>query len=468
MAEPSTRGGRARRAAPAHRVGRYVLRAAVAYLFLLVAWPVSSSAAQNVRRRAHRRPGHPRRPRRDARAAAHGVRRHRGGGHQHRVRRGHVDPAGALPVPGPAALNALVDLPVSCRRSSSACRCARLRRPRQAGSVPGSRTPASRSSTPHPASCSRPCSWRCRWSCARSSPCSRRRASSRSRPPGASAPTRCDLPAHHAAHHPVGRRLRRRAQPRPLARRVRRGEGRVGERPRRDPDATLVVEEKYLNFDKGGAYATAFLLALVSVACIVVVSFVRPKENELEAAMSIEVSPRRQAVRRLRRPRRRDGQHPPPGSSPRCSGRAAAASPRCCASSRARPGGRGHGRDRGHRRHVPAAAEAQRRLRVPALRGVQAHDRAPQRGVRAGDPAAAEGRDPPARSTSCSSSCTSSSSPTGCRRSSRRPAPAHGAGAGAGGGARPCCCSTSRSARSTPRCARSCATGCAGCTTRCT
>ncbi len=43
--------------------------------------------------------------------------------------------------------------------------------------------------------------------------------------------------------------------------------------------ATLVVEEKYLNFDKGGAYATAFLLALVSVACIVVVSFIRPKET---------------------------------------------------------------------------------------------------------------------------------------------------------------------------------------------
>jgi sulfate transport system permease protein len=43
--------------------------------------------------------------------------------------------------------------------------------------------------------------------------------------------------------------------------------------------ATLVVEEKYLSFDKGGAYATAFLLALVSVACIVVVSIVRPKES---------------------------------------------------------------------------------------------------------------------------------------------------------------------------------------------
>ena len=44
--------------------------------------------------------------------------------------------------------------------------------------------------------------------------------------------------------------------------------------------ATLVVEEKYLNFDKGGAYATAFLLALVSVACIVVVSFIRPQTSK--------------------------------------------------------------------------------------------------------------------------------------------------------------------------------------------
>jgi sulfate/thiosulfate transport system permease protein len=41
----------------------------------------------------------------------------------------------------------------------------------------------------------------------------------------------------------------------------------------------LVVEEKYLNFDQAGAYATAFLLAMVSVACIVVASLVRPKEQ---------------------------------------------------------------------------------------------------------------------------------------------------------------------------------------------
>ncbi len=44
--------------------------------------------------------------------------------------------------------------------------------------------------------------------------------------------------------------------------------------------APLVVEEKYLNFDKGGAYATAFLLTLVAVACIVVVTIIRPEEND--------------------------------------------------------------------------------------------------------------------------------------------------------------------------------------------
>ena len=43
--------------------------------------------------------------------------------------------------------------------------------------------------------------------------------------------------------------------------------------------ATLVVEEKYLNFDKGGAYATAFLLALIAVACIVAVAALRPREG---------------------------------------------------------------------------------------------------------------------------------------------------------------------------------------------
>jgi sulfate transport system permease protein len=43
--------------------------------------------------------------------------------------------------------------------------------------------------------------------------------------------------------------------------------------------ATMVVEERYLNFDQAGAYASAFLLTMVSVACIVVVTIIRPKED---------------------------------------------------------------------------------------------------------------------------------------------------------------------------------------------
>ncbi len=44
--------------------------------------------------------------------------------------------------------------------------------------------------------------------------------------------------------------------------------------------ATLVVEEKYLNFDATGAYAVAFVLAMVSVVCIVVVAWLRPDKEE--------------------------------------------------------------------------------------------------------------------------------------------------------------------------------------------
>jgi sulfate transport system permease protein len=44
--------------------------------------------------------------------------------------------------------------------------------------------------------------------------------------------------------------------------------------------ATLVVEEKYQNFDQGGAYAVAFLLALVAVGCIVVVAIIRPDRSD--------------------------------------------------------------------------------------------------------------------------------------------------------------------------------------------
>jgi sulfate transport system permease protein len=43
--------------------------------------------------------------------------------------------------------------------------------------------------------------------------------------------------------------------------------------------ATLVVEEKYQSFEQSSAYSISFVLAFVSVLCIVVVSILRPKES---------------------------------------------------------------------------------------------------------------------------------------------------------------------------------------------
>ena len=71
-------------------------------------------------------------------------------------------------------------------------------------------------------------------------------------------------------------------------------------------------------------------------------------------------------------------------------------------------------------------------------------------------------------STSCSSWCTSRSSPTATRPSSPAASASGWRWPARWPWSRRCCCWTSRSARSTPRCARSCAPGCAGCTTRCT
>ena len=45
----------------------------------------------------------------------------------------------------------------------------------------------------------------------------------------------------------------------------------------RTQTATLMVEAKYQNFQQATAYATSFLLILVSVACLVVVAILRPK-----------------------------------------------------------------------------------------------------------------------------------------------------------------------------------------------
>ena len=47
----------------------------------------------------------------------------------------------------------------------------------------------------------------------------------------------------------------------------------------RTQTATLVVEQKYQNFEQSTAYSAAFLLAFAAVVCIVVVSILRPKET---------------------------------------------------------------------------------------------------------------------------------------------------------------------------------------------
>lgn len=50
--------------------------------------------------------------------------------------------------------------------------------------------------------------------------------------------------------------------------------------------ATLVVEQKYQNFDQGAAYATSFVLATVAVICIVVVSLLRPQHAAAQPGRS--------------------------------------------------------------------------------------------------------------------------------------------------------------------------------------
>lgn len=47
----------------------------------------------------------------------------------------------------------------------------------------------------------------------------------------------------------------------------------------RTQTATLVVEAKYQNFQQSTAYATSFLLIFVSIACLVVVALLRPKQH---------------------------------------------------------------------------------------------------------------------------------------------------------------------------------------------
>ena len=48
----------------------------------------------------------------------------------------------------------------------------------------------------------------------------------------------------------------------------------------RTQTATLVVEQTYQDFQQDTAYATSFILAFIAIACIIIVSIIRPKGNK--------------------------------------------------------------------------------------------------------------------------------------------------------------------------------------------
>ena len=82
--------------------------------------------------------------------------------------------------------------------------------------------------------------------------------------------------------------------------------------------------------------------------------------------------------------------------------------------------------------------------------------------------APARSRDRPARAELCWISCSSAGSRTAIRHSCLADSASAWRWRERWPSSRACCCWTSRSARSTPRCARSCGAGCDGCTRSCT
>ena len=228
--------------------------------------------------------------------------------------------------------------------------------------------------------------------------------------------------------------------------------------------APLVVEQKYHNFAQGEAYAVSFILVadqcpvhprrlpvapqgvhLMSIE----IKNVNKRFGDFVALEDVNVVAAHRAADRSARPVRRRQVH--------------------AAADHRRPG-EGRHRHRQHRRHrcdPDAAAEAQRRLRVPALRRVQAHDGGQERRVRPGDPQEVQGR-----GARTGRRAAEAGAPLAVRATGSRPScPGASASGWRWPGRSPysprCCCSTSRSVPSTPRSARSCATGCAGSTTRC-
>ena len=183
----------------------------------------------------------------------------------------------------------------------------------------------------------------------------------------------------------------------------------------------LHVEILYNEYNFQAAFAVASLLALLALVTLVLKTIVERARAHDGADRAMEPchehrSPRRQqALRQLRRARRRQLRGARRASSWRCSGRPAAARRRCCGSSRGskRPiAGIGAARRRGrHRAAAPASARVGFVFQHYAL--FRHMTRVRERRVRparaaAGDAAVRRG-DHARRCTSCSSSCSSTS-----------------------------------------------------------
>ena len=249
------------------------------------------------------------------------------------------------------------------------------------------------------------------------------------------------------------------------ARRVRRRQRRLRRDRRPDADADAVRAGVYEKFDQTGAYAASVLLAALAILTLVADDDV-PTEGGRTWRSRLVTSPSASATSSRSTTSRST-------VAERLADRAARPERQrqVDAAARDRRASRRRTRARVHLRQGGDGVAPQKRgvgfvfqHYAPFTHMTVAENVAFGLKIRQ----AAEGRDRASGSTSCSSSCSSRGSASATRRSS--PAASGSAWRWRARSRRSprCCCSTSRSARSTRACASSCASGCSACTTRCT